>query len=523
MQKVSADDVISSLPDDILLNILDRLNVRDATRTSILSRRWSQLSAMLPRLSITAQDVLPSKSKTGTTNKKTTTKASISKDVLVRRTNAAVVKAARSILARRDLGGRSIRLFSATFYLRDDAPMSVGCAVGNAMATCKIDKTEFTILTEKERVKCTANDLVNYAAWFVSFFQECPHAFVGLTRLYLENLRFAESDFVSNIIITCKQLECLKFVNCSTKSWITLHVEHAQLSELSIVNCRFDMVKLTWLPKLTRLAFEYWMMSFQEPPLSIGYAPLLKALTLSNVYCTWHKTVEISKFLYETSIQDLRDLRLGFKYEKIWVQPERLTKRLTSVFQQLRIANLVDIPEGYDLTWTMFILEAAPSLEELYMKVMHHPCEMQMNPEIRREHLYSNNKGVEWKSPTSNFKHRRLTKFILFGFQVNDYMVNHVRRILKATVNLQDIYPYDRLICPKCPAKQRYAHVYNTRVCDTGMIRFPLTNEERRLVQQRMFRRIESLAVIHFLRADEIRDEHWPRIAGDSLRAREDS
>jgi hypothetical protein len=33
---------------------------------------------------------------------------------------------------------------------------------------------------------------------------------------------------------------------------------------------------------------------------------------------------------------------------------------------------LDDIPEGYDLTWTLFILEAASNLKELYLKVCSH-------------------------------------------------------------------------------------------------------------------------------------------------------
>ena len=54
---------------------------------------------------------------------------------------------------------------------------------------------------------------------------------------------------------------------------------------------------------------------------------------------------------------------------QIWVQPECLTEMLATAFQRLRVVNLVNIPEGSDLTWTMFILEAAPSLEEFYMSV----------------------------------------------------------------------------------------------------------------------------------------------------------
>jgi hypothetical protein len=54
---------------------------------------------------------------------------------------------------------------------------------------------------------------------------------------------------------------------------------------------------------------------------------------------------------------------------QIWVEPECVTRRLKYALYRLKILNLVSIPEGYDLTWTMFILEDAPSLEEFYMTV----------------------------------------------------------------------------------------------------------------------------------------------------------
>ncbi|XBI50489.1 hypothetical protein VPH35_113880 [Triticum aestivum] len=406
MQKGNPDDRISSLPNGILVNILDRLDVS----------RWSQLPAMLSRLIISAWDLLPSETKISIFHAEVvrTTIAAVPKDManaavsnaeLVRRTDAAVTKAladaavvakavakvTKSILARRD---------------PDDVPISVGHAVGNAMATCKVEKAEFTVLTEKGRLECTIDDLVKYGARFVSFFNECTDTFAGLTRLYRANLRFTKSDFVSSILVPCKRLKYLGFLNCDTESWIAFQLEHAELSELSIVNCRFDVVKLDWVPKLTWLVFECWM-SFKEPPLSFGYVPLLDVLSVSNVALSWHEMIELSTFLHETSI---------------WVQPECLTRWLASVFHQLRIGSLVDIPEGYDLTWTMFILEAAPSLEEFYMTVMDHPCDMQMDQEKRKAKSYSEHKGVEWESPTSNFKHHRLTKLIIFCFQSQDYM-----------------------------------------------------------------------------------------------------
>ncbi|VAI44429.1 unnamed protein product [Triticum turgidum subsp. durum] len=456
---------------------------------------------MLPRLVISAPDLLPSETKTKKTNGKLVRRTKAANAAVAKAladaakvvANTAAAKATKSILARRDPGGCTIRLLSMTFYLKDDAPISVGHSVASAMATCKTEKAEFIVLTEKERLECDVYDVENYGTRFVSFFNECVNAFAGLTRLHLQNLRFAKSDFVSNILVTCKKLNYLGFLNCDTEDWITLQVEHAQLRELSIVNCRFDMVKLAWVPKLTCLAFESWV-SFRKPPLSFGHVPLLEVLRLSNVALNWHKMVKLSTFLHETSV---RDLRLGFK-------SECLTRRQAYVFCQLRILNLLSIPEGYDLTWTMFFLEAAPSLKELILTVIDHPCEMEMDQKVRRQKSYSRNKGVQWESPTSNFKHHCLTKLTFFCFQSEEYMVSHVRRVMKAAVNLGDVYLYDRLTCIYCEGEEPLKPIV-----------FPKTDKQMSSVEKRIRKGIESPAIIHFLAAAEISDDYRARVTED--------
>jgi hypothetical protein len=306
MQEDSGDDRISTLPNDILLNILDRLHVSDAAKTSILSRRWSQLSAKLPRLIINPlpEGVL---SLFG----RDLSRANISDGDLAR-LNAATFKATKSVLARRDPGKDTIHLLSTMFYLIGDVPISIGHVVGEAMAVHQIEKAEFTILTVKGRDHCTLNDVVNYGKQFVSFFNECRNAFTRLTRLYLENLRF-ESDFLYNIFVTCKRLKHLGFLNCGTENWITLQVEHAELSELSIISCRFDKVELKWLPRLTRATYACWV-SFDELPLSFGHVQLLQFLNLTNVALSFQKMVRLSTLLCETYTQELR---LGFKCERV--------------------------------------------------------------------------------------------------------------------------------------------------------------------------------------------------------------
>jgi hypothetical protein len=132
------------------------------------------------------------------------------------------------------------------------------------------------------------------------------------------------------------------------------------------------------------------------------------------------------------------------------------------------------------------------------MQVMDHHCEMQMDKEKRREGLYSEKKGVEWKSTTSNFKHHSLTNLIMFCFQSDDHMVRHVRRVLEAAVNLKDVYLYDRVPCRKCE--------------DVKSKRFPRTKKHRCLLKNRMTLCIMSLAVIHFLSPCRMRADHNARI-----------
>ncbi|CAM0943315.1 unnamed protein product [Alopecurus aequalis] len=451
------------------------VNSIHAVRTSILSRRWSQLLADLPRLKISARDFMRPRSRMP--------------DGEFRRINAAVVEATKSMLARRD--GCTIRLLSIEFFLRDDAPVSIGSTVGDAMATHKIEEAQFSVWTVKSRLRCTVDDRVNFGAQIVSFFNACLNAFAGLTSLYLENCRFAKSDFVSNMLGTCKQLTYLCFINCDMEGFIELQVEHAELVELIFVNCGFNKVQLKWLPRLTRTTFETWGTS-EELPLSFGHVPLLEVLTLKNTALYWHKMVNLSTLLSETPVQDLR---LGFTGEKIWVQPEFLTRKLSSAFHRLRTLCLYNIPEEYDLRWTMFILEAAPSLEEFYMLVMDHPCEMEMDEEKRRELSYVEEKGVEWESANPNFKHHRLTKLIIFCFESKPYMGYHVMRVMKAAVNLQDVYLYNRLTCRRCNHLKKPT-------------RFPKSEKQRRADTEIMNQDIESPARVHFLNPDEMSPAH---------------
>lgn len=160
---------------------------------------------------------------------------------------------------------------------------------------------------------------------------------------------------------------------------------------------------------------------------------------------------------------------------------------------------LDDIPEGYDLTWTLFILEVASNLKDLYLTVWDHLCKMVTDEEDRKSHSYSEKKGVEWKSPSSSFQHRNLTTLVIFGFQSKDYMVGYVRRVMEAAVNLSDVFLYAKMSCGECLPIPR------DKLC------FPFTQRNQRLVNERITKGINSSALVSF-KEGSIRADHLAKI-----------
>ncbi|XP_037455581.1 FBD-associated F-box protein At3g52670-like [Triticum dicoccoides] len=430
--EANEDDRLSKLPDDVLLNIVERLDIADAARTTILSRRWKQIPAILSKIVIMAASFEPKHKEW----------SKLTSDDIVR-ANTTVLEATRSILERRAGSLYPIHLLRIQFYLGDESIL-IGQTVANTMTTQKVASAELTILT-KVRKKCAKNDLLTYGKQFMSFFDACPNAFGGLVRLTLENLRLGESDF-PKIFSMCKQLEFLSLYECDMGIQSFLEVEHPQLGELVIVCGRLERVDLKWAPKLTKLKFNIFRC--KDDPFCLGYVPLLQTVSIINVAFTWHKMLKLSELLDKAAISNLT---LDFKSEKIWVKPEG-RRQLLPVFHKLRILNLINIAEECDLTWTMFLLDGAPNLKELHILVRNHLCEMITGkrrelPVVCKE----KDKGLEWEPSTSDFKHHSLAGLSIYGrFHAVDKLVRFARNVVEAAVNLEDIRLYKSPVCVRC-------------------------------------------------------------------------
>lgn len=470
MGKGSQDDRLSKLPDDILLNIVNRLGIVDIARTSFLSKRWRRIPAMLSKIDIAvgsfqlAQD-----------------RSNVTIDDVVR-ASSTTVEITRRILENRPPSLYTIHLLSVQLFLGDDS-ISIGQTVANTMATQKVGSSEFTILTYKDGRKCTYDELAAYGRQLRAFVDACPVAFGGLTRLKLEHLTLAQSDF-PEIFGICKRLEFLHLFNCDVEISSSLQVEHPQLSQLEIINCRFESgVDMKWLPKLARLTFKGWFS--QEDPFCFGHVPLLQSVSITNIGLSYHKMLKLSEILGKATISDLH---LNFRSEKIWVKPEG-PKQLWQVFRSLKVVTLDNISEECDLTWTLFILQGAPFLQELCIQVWDNVCDMIRDEEERKKHAFSEekkDKGAEWEGLASDFKHHNLVVLRIYGFQAECKFLEFIRSVMEAAVDLEGIYLHNRVLC-----KARNIMVPSTS-------KYPKTYKQKMSVRNRIYKGNCWMVGIHF-------------------------
>uniref|UniRef100_A0A3B6FTT5 FBD domain-containing protein n=2 Tax=Triticum aestivum TaxID=4565 RepID=A0A3B6FTT5_WHEAT len=177
------------------------------------------------------------------------------------------------------------------------------------------------------------------------------------------------------------------------------------------------------------------------------------------------------------------------KLQRIWVLPES-PKLLTHVVSKLHHVNPGHLSEGCDLAWTMFILEAAPSLKELYIRVWDHWCKKVTYKELRKKYGLCKKAEVKWKPYAPYFKHKNLPSLTIYGFQPDDNFLTYIRRVVEAGVNMAEIHLHDRKVCGCCSDLDP---VIKGKVCPS---RYPRTTEERKQTTEGLG--LSSRVVIHF-------------------------
>ncbi|XBH65076.1 hypothetical protein VPH35_118731 [Triticum aestivum] len=132
------EDRLSSLPDDVLLNVVERLGIAGATRTGILSGRWRRIPGMISKLRLAVGSSDPERDRS---------KLSCVDDVV--RANAAMAEAIRSMPENRSTGPYAVRLLCLQFFLGHE-DIAVGQAIADTMSMEDIGLAELTLLTRKD-------------------------------------------------------------------------------------------------------------------------------------------------------------------------------------------------------------------------------------------------------------------------------------------------------------------------------------------------------------------------------------
>jgi hypothetical protein len=140
----------------------------------------------------------------------------------------------------------------------------------------------------------------------------------------------------------------------------------------------------------------------------------------------------------------------------------------------------------------MFILEAAPALKQLCIRVWDHWCKMVTDKEFRKKNGYCEKAKVEWQPSVSDFKHKSLVNLTIYGFQSEEYFLRYVRRVLEVAVNMAEISLQDREVCECCGNLDPSIKVSPSR--------YPRTADERNMLREEITKELPmvSPAVIRF-------------------------
>ncbi|CAL4888460.1 unnamed protein product [Urochloa decumbens] len=326
----------------------------------------------------------------------------------------------------------AIKVLCLSFYLTDPHLQAIGSAVSSIVEHGDTKLLEFNMMADWHDLDYKLEASVQLGQRFMAFFGSCPSVFRWLTSLYIENLRFNESD-MSSLLDACDQLRFLSMrsCDCGPRSVLKIDAPRSQLMEL--VFNMFIRVELIQVPKLMHVVCD--ILVFESPAIVFGHVLLLHDISLSSMIMN-QPPLMLSNWL--SNVRSLSTLTLDFENWEIWI---------------------------HNLEWTLYLLEAAPSLKNFFLKVQRHKCARVCKVIDDQQRT-----SLQWKA-SSDFRHHSLNLLDIEGFEVEYKLMKYIRHVMKLAEQLKMICLQHKEPCDGCDANGRLGFNSSGSEIDTDLTR----------------------------------------------------
>ena len=437
-------DLLSALPDELLVTILHGLDTRSALATAILAKRWARLPRQLRAIDFRVTDMFPPAYHE-------------SVDLLedhMRRTMASYNDGLDSFIeadADEDGDGgyipRRLERLRLEFFDPNE-PFSVDRLIAKAVTNWGVEDLEVRVKRPSSARRAAylfPHELLNdesvqrIRSLTLGGFDLLPplHEYGGLTALVLQDISQPMTAY-TGVVSMCPQLQSVHLRRCRAKTNNTIprprvmevDAPASGLRELVIDSCSFSVIRLLSLPALERMecSGSFLILAFGNVPrlahvnLDVGFF-----IVEGEPWDRYQYDYTLNKYVAAVVPAAATELVLRFTGTYRWAN-----QCLAGVtpFLGLRRLLMADVPFNWDLSWPclLLLLKAAPSLEALHVSIT--GCEDSRGRQAR-------NAYNGWV-PT-NFWHAQMEELVIVGFQQTMRQACLVRFAMRVCTALQRV------------------------------------------------------------------------------------
>lgn len=420
------EDQLIELPDGILSIMISFVPLKEAIRTSVLSKRWRYIWTCHSKLCFDSINILGMRvDYNSVSNYQSLLDRQIRRGMFIERVNHFMQHRCK---------GPKIDYFSLHCHLGKESASYIDQWIRDAAikeveyidldlsewCTFRMDQCSFTAYEQYEfscwtlstSIKCTIKNL-KLASCILNPIPS-PNKLISLKTVELKDVNVNDQQ-LSTFLSICPQLEVLSLVVCNDLVNLKLDVSCHNLKVLSIRDCsRMETIDI-YAENLVVFEYTGEVVSF-----SFKYAPMLAEgyLSFTGEHRLDGLTYALTKFA--NSVPSLQTLNLlSILAMKVLKLPEIIH---TSPNLKCLVLSIFPFDDEDKLYWLSYIFEAFPLLQKLQLNLF--------SPNFIRKQ-----KGIERLLPDCPHKH--LTEVEINGFYGNEHEIELLTYLLKNVVELK--------------------------------------------------------------------------------------